>query len=147
MWYAASFVWGLLILILSITPGDVLVKYVGNNADKAGHFVMYTIFALLLVGGRVFYQKQNSGEKQVYSLKDIHRAIKEKISLKFLISQLTRTNLFILILCGVYGIVIEFIQLFIPGRTSSALDALSNTAGVLLGIFLGKFLYGRNKTI
>jgi len=52
-----------------------------------------------------------------------------------------KVKLFKLFLYGVVlSLVIEFSQLFIPGRVSDPVDFLANSASVLLGIFLVRLL-------
>jgi VanZ family protein len=42
-----------------------------------------------------------------------------------------------------YGILIEFIQPFVPGRTFSIYDMIANTIGVILGYAFFRLLLGR----
>ena len=39
--------------------------------------------------------------------------------------------------CFLYGLILEFLQGFVPGRESSIMDALANTCGILIGSALG----------
>lgn len=39
--------------------------------------------------------------------------------------------------CFLYGLILEFLQGFIPGRESSIMDALANTGGILIGSAIG----------
>ncbi len=48
-----------------------------------------------------------------------------------------------IILCIFYGVVIEIIQHFVPGRVMSGWDMVANTSGVLLGVITTSFLYRR----
>ena len=59
------------------------------------------------------------------------------------ISRSTRWILFVLI--G-YGLFLEFLQGFVPGRVSSSLDGLANTIGVVMGGFVSYIqhrMYGK----
>ena len=39
--------------------------------------------------------------------------------------------------CFLYGLILEFLQGFVPGRESSLMDALANTCGILIGSSVG----------
>jgi VanZ family protein len=41
-----------------------------------------------------------------------------------------------LLICICYGLSLEYLQGFVPGRVPSWLDALANTGGVLTGFLL-----------
>ena len=41
-----------------------------------------------------------------------------------------------LLFCGCYGLSLEYLQGFVPGRVPSWLDALANTGGVVTGFLL-----------
>ncbi len=41
-----------------------------------------------------------------------------------------------LLLCGCYGLSLEYLQGFVPGRVPSWLDALANTGGVVTGFLI-----------
>jgi VanZ family protein len=61
--------------------------------------------------------------------------------------QPTRTRVAIFLLAIGLGITLEWLQSFVPGREMSALDALTNTVGLIFGIFthraLNRFLEKR----
>ena len=46
-----------------------------------------------------------------------------------------------IVLCILFGGIIEVIQHFVPGRVMSILDIVANTTGVLLGVILTMLLY------
>ena len=48
-----------------------------------------------------------------------------------------KRNLFFLglLLCGFYGLSLEYLQGFVPGRVPSLLDASANIVGVVIGSF------------
>jgi VanZ family protein len=39
--------------------------------------------------------------------------------------------------CFIYGLLLEFLQGFIPGRESSLMDVLANTGGIVIGSAIG----------
>ena len=53
---------------------------------------------------------------------------------------LIKTRLAIFLLAIGLGIMLEWLQSFVPGRETSALDALANTIGLLFGILLYRVL-------
>lgn len=53
--------------------------------------------------------------------------------------KISRSTLWILFVLIGYGLFLEFLQGFVPGRVSSSLDGLANTIGVVFG-FLVAFL-------
>jgi VanZ family protein len=111
-WIPAA-IWAFLILILSILPGKTLPETPIGYLDKAIHFFAYFLFSLLLVRG-------------------FNRSFSGPLPLKYI--------LFILILTLGYGILMELIQFVVPGREPSALDVAANTAGVLFGITIRKWI-------
>ena len=52
----------------------------------------------------------------------------------------TATRIKIYFLAVGLGIMLEWLQSFVPGRETSALDAIANTIGLLFGILLYRFL-------
>ena len=104
-------IWALIILVSSVIPGGALPDVKIDYLDKVVHFLMYIILALLMVRG-YFYNFSNNIPPKVI--------------------------LFMLILGGGYGILMELVQCYIPGREASLLDAVSNIAGILAGSILGK---------
>ncbi|MDQ3392957.1 MAG: VanZ family protein [Bacteroidota bacterium] len=96
---------------MTLTPGNAMPN-TGSlnipNSDKIGHFIIFAVFAFLLFRG---FAKQNKFEVlNSYPL------------------------LFSLIISVSFGIVIEFIQNNIPGRSFDPLDILANTIGIALGL-------------
>lgn len=97
-------IWALLIFILSVFPqgrAPTSVPYF----DKIGHFLVYVVFAVLIV--RNYYRSET------------------KSFIKFF--------LFTLILAGGYGILMELVQLFIPMRNADIRDVFVNIAGAAMG--------------
>ena len=42
--------------------------------------------------------------------------------------------------CFIYGLLLEFLQGFIPGRASSLMDVLANTGGIVIGSAIGHII-------
>lgn len=113
-------VWLLLILLLSLTPGDEMPQHVVSLVafDKLMHWFFYGILThLWLVGFK----------KQYRSL------------------VLKRRALWIIIPSVIIiGIGIEFIQgWFIPGRVFEIWDILANAIGCVMGVLLFRLIYGK----
>ncbi|MGD2279000.1 MAG: VanZ family protein [Candidatus Omnitrophota bacterium] len=109
-------IWALVILIFTVIPGDSFPITAPGHLDKPVHFLVYAIFAVLLARG-------------------IGRT-------PGLFTDLG-SFLFILILGGGYGILMELVQWSIPGRQPSITDALANVAGIIVGIALGRKMIWR----
>ena len=59
------------------------------------------------------------------------------LSLNWCLIKNKRTFFFLgLLLCGCYGLSLEYLQGFVPGRVPSWLDALANLGGVVTGFVL-----------
>ena len=105
-------VWGGMILLASIVPYNIGITLTIGWFDKLVHFFEYAVLAML-----------------------ISRGIFRTTSLKA-----SRNILFTLISAGVYGIVLELIQQFVPGRDASIHDVGANMVGVVFGIIIGKLV-------
>jgi VanZ family protein len=107
-----TLVWAFVIFVFSVLPfkGPNLVP---SNSDKIYHFFEYLLFAVLLT-----------------------RSLFLELEKLFPIT----VCLFALILAGTYGILMELVQVFVPGRYPSLADVLSNLGGIIVGILIGKYL-------
>lgn len=109
-------IWSIFILILLIVPISPSVSAVIEEitySDKIVHFFMFGVFSFLLV----------------YSYKDKYANI---------------ALYFISILLGaVYAALGEFVQSFLPGRTSSQLDFYAGALGSLIFVII--YYVRRNK--
>ena len=45
-----------------------------------------------------------------------------------------------IIACFLYGLLLEYLQGFVPGRESSLMDALANTGGIVIGSAIGHII-------
>ena len=117
-WFPAVF-WIIILFIGAVLPSNDLMDVPIYQFDKLVHLIGYTALSILILRGLYFSGKVNH----------------------------TFNALFALILADGYGIVLELIQGFIPGREASVGDIMANTAGIVLGIILGRFYYGRHKAL
>lgn len=106
-----TILWALVILTITLSPGTSIpvsesVKI--PNLDKVVHFLVFGVFAYLLVKG---LSKQDE-----YKFFNYY---------SFLLS-------FIISAC--FGIIIEFLQIIIPGRGYDPLDIMANISGIVLGL-------------
>ena len=111
--------WAAVILVFSVVPYSQDIPIEIGPFDKVGHFFGYAILAILMIRG-IYYNRSFSH---------------------------VRSFLFTLILGGGYGILMELVQRFIPGREAALDDIVANFAGIIFGIILGGLYYGRNKII
>ncbi len=99
--------WAVLILVLTLTPGASVPDYKLFSYDKLGHLAIFSILAFLMSSG--IYAKNGQMSKSI------------QLSLLPVI---------------IYGMLIEIIQDYIPGRSMELLDLLANSSGSILGISL-----------
>ena len=110
-----TLIWASVIFLFSILPYSGNIQFTVGYFDKAAHFFEYAILAALMV-------------------RTINRIWGYPSVKKFL---------FTLILGTGYGIVMELMQRFIPGRDASVGDAVFDVAGMVFGIILGRFILWR----
>ncbi len=82
-------------------------------SDKIKHFSAYSILAILL-GLNLYFQEKWKNLSNFY------------LNYTFII-------------CGLYGILDELHQLFVPNRSAEVLDWLADIGGTILGIILVRF--------
>jgi len=116
---ALTILWAGVIFYLSSQPSiDTPSLFPGQ--DKLFHMVAFGILGFFLMGGM---KVTNSGYR-------------------------TRQVWFVVILVVLYGLLDEFHQYFVPGRTMDIYDALADAAGGLLGAwsmyYLARILVSRN---
>ena len=111
-YFVPAILWATLIWSLSTTSSLPPIPWNFLSPDKIGHLVFYAILTLLLIGGFV------------HSLSWKRKGAKSWI-------------LFCMIIAGLYGVSLEFVQATIPGRSFDYADMLAN----FIGTFLGAFVY------
>ena len=102
--------WALIILILTLTPGTHLSEvdmFHFDGADLVIHALIFGVQGFLTSLG---FKKQS----------------------KF-ISLRIKTAFYVIVICGLFGMCIEFIQIYIPGRGYELFDMFANVFGVILG--------------
>ncbi|MEM6523015.1 MAG: VanZ family protein [Bacteroidota bacterium] len=104
-----AFVWALLILGLTLTPGKSVPDLTIFDYDKLGHAGIFLVQSYLLITGLYIQSKAKSRTKYV------------------LIGCLTAIF---------YGFSIEYAQNFIPDRGMELHDAIANIIGALFGVGL-----------
>jgi VanZ family protein len=112
-----AILWALFILILTLSPGSAVPEVRIVGIDKAVHFFLFGVLMLLTLWEFLKNKKQEVPD-----------------------------NLFPLSfsLCIGYGIMIEFIQIYIPGRSFSVYDMMANTLGVLMGFLIFRLMKKKN---
>ncbi|MFT5645733.1 MAG: VanZ family protein [Aureispira sp.] len=111
-YFIPAITWAILIWSLSTTSNLPHIPWSFLSPDKIGHLVFYAILTLLLIVGFV------------HSL-----SWKQKGAISWI--------LFCMIIAGLYGVSLEFVQATIPGRSFDYADMLAN----FIGTFLGAFVY------
>ena len=106
-----TIMWAFFILIASVLPGDKYPQVDLINIDKVIHFLVYAVLSFLML---------------------------KSIQLNFETTFPGEDVLFTLILCIGYGILLELVQLVIPNRNFSLIDAAFNTAGAIFGVLILK---------
>jgi len=97
-------------------PSRDLPEMPVGNFDKIVHFSMYFVLSVLLMKAMYYHSRSLTGGK---------------------------VFLFTLIIVGMYGILMELFQSFVPGRTPSLADVLANVAGILAANALRKVIICR----
>ena len=117
-----ALVWALVILILSVVPGETLPK-VGWRAvihfDKIAHAVVYAILALAM-SWSIMKRKQ-------FSIK---------------------TAAVIVLICSLYGILLEMVQhSFLSDRFFEIPDIIANIIGSIIGAGFVFFITNKNQRL
>ncbi|MEL7006060.1 MAG: VanZ family protein [Bacteroidota bacterium] len=105
-----SILWAVLILVLTLTPGKHVPQVGIFDYDKLGHSVIFGILSFLIPFGLIELRKTSIPLKRIIWF-----------SLTFTI---------------LYGLILEGMQHFIPGRAMDYVDAIANTAGAMVGVVL-----------
>ena len=110
--WAPPIIWAVVICFFSVFPTGNLEMISIGYADKVAHFLLYFILGALMIKayGRI-----------------------EGLTFRKSLS-------FTLILGGVYGILLELVQIPVPGRNAEVYDVAANIIGIVSGIILGRIL-------
>lgn len=114
-----TFCWLLLILLLTLTPGqaipDTSLWEELINVDKVVHFLIFSILVLLMIIG--FTKQYRFASVRKYA---IPAALGISIG---------------------YGLLIELIQIIIPDRGFELMDVVANTIGCFIGYAVFYLIY------
>jgi VanZ family protein len=119
--YGPAILWGIFILVATLTPGKSLPSTSLFRFDKLIHIFIFGTFAWLVL--RAYFlsgRLNNENKKHIY--------------------------LFVGIATIVFGISIEGIQQFIPDRGADRYDIIANTFGIVLAQILF-YLFHKKKHI
>ncbi|MBL3655019.1 VanZ family protein [Fulvivirga sediminis] len=105
-----AFLWSLLILVLTLTPGESVPDVGLFDYDKLGHAFIFFVLSFLSINGIYRHPRYNA-----------------KVNKAVIIGVL---------FSAFYGFTIELIQSVIPGRSMEAMDAIANIIGAILGLSL-----------
>lgn len=110
--WVPAILWAGVIFLFSALPYGNIPSLTVDHFDKMLHFFEYTLLAFLIMRG-------------YFKVTDI---------------KLGHIILFTLIIGGGYGILMELLQWWVPGRDASILDTAANIAGIVFGMFIGKVM-------
>lgn len=105
-----AIVWALIIMVLTLTPGEAVPDVSLFDYDKLGHGFIFFVLSFLLIKGT--YENLQTTSRAGNAV---------------LIGVVTS---------AFYGFLIEIIQSFIPGRSMDVYDAVANVIGSILGLSL-----------
>jgi VanZ family protein len=108
--YFLTIVWALIIFVATMVPGKTIPNVPIFGIDKLVHFFIFSMLSFLW-------------------LYDLNKNIKSSLA-----------SYYVILLSIGYGIFIEIIQRFIPGRSCSIYDIIANSIGVALGYYAFKLV-------
>jgi len=118
--YKLTFIYCIIVLVLSVLPSNSFPKVDVSYADKIVHFLMYFfMIGVMVADSFLFYSKSAK-----FLQKTAH-------------SEKPMTNkklLYFFFFAVIFGVVIEIIQFFLPTRSAEWGDLLSNSIGAFVGI-------------
>jgi len=113
-YHVLSIVWAIIIALLTLTSGGMNVDLEFENVDKVAHAFTLLVFSFLLIVG---FKKHCN-----YVLH-------------------LDARYFSVIVAILYGVIIEFIQVFVPGRQFELMDIVANSVGSVFGMLLFYIVY------
>jgi VanZ family protein len=119
--YGPAVLWGIFILIATLTPGKSLPSSSLFRFDKLIHITIFGIFAWLVL--RAYYLLKEPDNKRKFNV-----------------------YLFVGFATILFGVSIEGIQQFIPDRGADRYDVIANTVGIISAQILFYFVH-QKKTI
>ncbi len=118
--YGPAVVWGIFILIATLTPGKSLPGSSLFRFDKLIHIIIFGVFAWLVL--RALY-----------------------LSGKLVPDNRFRTYTLVGSLTILFGIGIELLQQLIPDRGADVNDVIANTTGIILAQIIFYFTHRKNQ--
>uniref|UniRef100_UPI004047ABAA VanZ family protein n=1 Tax=Roseivirga sp. TaxID=1964215 RepID=UPI004047ABAA len=108
--YWTSVLWGMMLAVLMLAPQDAFPESELLGYDKLAHLGVFAIFSItILFGNKLRHHKKKLDNQK-------------------------KLNAFFISV--VYGIVLESLQYFVPGRMVDIYDLLANTVGAIVGVIL-----------
>jgi VanZ family protein len=122
--FALAFVWGIFILVATLTPSKHLPQTSLFRFDKFIHLIIFLALTYFILFGRKWYY----------------------------IYLNTKPNKWLFVAIIMYGIGIEGLQSMIPSRSADLNDIIANTTGVAIGwvsfeMFLNKIIQINNPNV
>ncbi len=110
-----TFCWAGIILALTVSSGSIHSNMGNQGTDKVIHTFIFMVLTLLMIVG---FRKQHKFNK-------------------------LRTNavLSTIVICSLYGFLIELIQLFLPYRSVEFADILADLVGIGIGYIMYFMVY------
>jgi len=119
--YGPAILWGMFILVATLSPGKSLPSSSLFRFDKLIHIVIFGVFAWLVL--RAYFLSANNNTA-------------------------SKTNVYVIV--GVatilFGIAIEGMQQYIPDRGADRYDIIANTVGIVASQVIFYFIY-RKKSV
>ena len=106
--YWASITWAVVLAFLMLLPQESFPQSELLGYDKLGHLGVFSILSFLILLG-----KNKSTDKKKIEKNDLIKT---------------------LIICIVYGVVLESFQSVVPGRMTDIYDLIANTIGAIVGV-------------
>jgi VanZ family protein len=118
--YGPAVLWGIFILVATLTPGKSLPSSSLFRFDKLIHIVIFGVFAWLVLRAYFLSGKNNSNKTRVYLIVGAATVL--------------------------FGIAIEGMQQYIPDRGADRYDIIANTFGIIAAQLLFYFVHRKNVT-
>jgi len=120
--YKLTFIYCIIVLVLSVLPSSSFPKVDVSYADKIVHFLMYFFMVGVMVLDNFLFHSKSAKVLQ-------KTALLEKL-------MTNKKLLYFFLFAVIFGAVIEIIQFFLPTRSAEWGDLLSNLIGTIIGICL-----------
>lgn len=118
--YWPAIIWTIILAVLMLLPQDAFPESKLLSYDKLAHISVFAVFSVLVLSGYAIRSKDKDNKTK-------HR--KQALTI-----------------CLVYGLLLEVLQQFVPGRMSDIYDLVANFIGALLGVIVFTFFI-KNKLV